>query len=81
MPQSIFPILGSQCHKALEDIVKSKFLLKDIGNMSPVDQTSGLEAFHKVICFFAPKDTHFFYHAMKARYVYICEDVSREILQ
>ena len=60
---------GSKCHKALTLVIRSPFLLRDIGKMSPYEQTAGLESFHKVVGFFAPKDTHFFYNAMRARYV------------
>ena len=35
--------------------------------MSPSQQTSSLESFHKVVCLFAPKFQHFFYPAMRAR--------------
>ena len=33
--------------------------------MSPAQQTSSLESFHKVVCLFTPKFTHFFYPAMR----------------
>ena len=60
---------ASQCHKQLKLIIASPYLLRDIGKMSPYEQTAGLESFHKVVGYFAPKDTHFFYNAMKARYM------------
>ena len=58
---------GSKPHKELIAIVEGKALLRDIGQLSPAEQTSSLEAFHKVIIFFAPKSVHFTFHAMKAR--------------
>nr|XP_022294456.1 uncharacterized protein LOC111104677 [Crassostrea virginica] len=58
---------GSRAHKLFRDVVESKFLLKDIGKLSPLHQTYGLEVFHSVVNTFAPKSTHFFYPAMLAR--------------
>ena len=60
-------IAGSKAHKELEAIVNGKPLLRDIGQLSPAEQTSSLESFHKTIIFFAPKSIHFSYSAMKAR--------------
>ncbi|KAJ8301015.1 hypothetical protein KUTeg_022534 [Tegillarca granosa] len=57
-------------HDQLEDRVWMKegpMLLKDIQKLSPAEQTSSLESFHKVVCFFAPKAVHFFYPQMRAR--------------
>lgn len=42
-------------------------LIKDVKKLSPGQQTSGLEAFHKVVCHFAPKLVHFFHAQMEAR--------------
>ncbi|KAL3881633.1 hypothetical protein ACJMK2_028046 [Sinanodonta woodiana] len=39
----------------------------DIKKISPAEQTSGLEAFHNVLCHFAPKLLHFFHAQMDAR--------------
>uniref|UniRef100_A0A8B8BZW4 Uncharacterized protein LOC111114388 n=1 Tax=Crassostrea virginica TaxID=6565 RepID=A0A8B8BZW4_CRAVI len=58
---------GSRAHKLFRDVVESKFLMKDIGKLSPLHQTYGLEVFHSVVNTFAPKSTHFFYPAMLAR--------------
>ncbi|KAK5913274.1 hypothetical protein CgunFtcFv8_007820 [Champsocephalus gunnari] len=60
-------IKGSTPYKELELIVKSKLLLKDIARLSPAEQTSSLESFHKVILFFAPKSVHFPFTTMAAR--------------
>ena len=54
--------------KGLEAIIGSSYLLKDIPKLSDAEQTSSLEGYHKVVIQFAPKNTHFFYEAMKARY-------------
>ena len=56
---------ASQCHKQLKLIIDSPYLRRDIGRMSPYEQTAGLESFNKVVSYFAPKDTHF-YNAIKA---------------
>ena len=61
---------GSRELKALANIVTNNYVMKDVPCMSPQDQTSSLEAFHKLICFFAPKHVHFHYNGMKARLVF-----------
>ena len=48
-------------------MVKSPYLLRDIGKMSPVHQTYGLEVYHNIVNHFASKSTHFFYESMLAR--------------
>ena len=61
-------IIGSKAHKELESVINKKFLVKDIAKISPVHHTSMMEVLHKVYIYFAPKHTHFFYQAMRARY-------------
>ncbi|XP_021351639.1 uncharacterized protein LOC110449235 [Mizuhopecten yessoensis] len=51
----------------MQRIVCRKLLVKDIGKLSPAQQTSCLESFHNVVNYFAPKASHFFYNQMKAR--------------
>ncbi|XP_070172947.1 uncharacterized protein [Littorina saxatilis] len=63
----IWMIAGSKVHKELEAIVKSKTLVKDIAQISPFDQTAEVEAYHSLVCQFAPKFTHFSYSTMKIR--------------
>ncbi|XP_033756770.1 uncharacterized protein LOC117339337 [Pecten maximus] len=58
---------GSKALGEVEKIVHNKLLLKDIGKLSPGEQTSSLESFHNIVNFFAPKSTHYFYNQMKAR--------------
>ena len=58
---------SSRAYKHFRDVVESKFLMKDIGTLSPLHQTHGLEVFHNVINTLDPKSTHFFYPAMLAR--------------
>ena len=57
----------SKAHKELTSIVSNKLLCRDIRSLSPAQQTSSLESYHKIVTFFAPKSVHFFYQAMEAR--------------
>ena len=54
------------CEK-ITDILLSKSLLKDIKVVSPLYQTSSLEALHSLDIIFAPKHTAFAFLAMYAR--------------
>ncbi|XP_045201100.2 uncharacterized protein LOC123546133 isoform X3 [Mercenaria mercenaria] len=58
---------GSKAHKELQLLLGKKRLVTDIRKLSPVDQTSGLEAHHKIVCQFAPKFVSFSYAVMKQR--------------
>lgn len=58
---------GSKAHKQLTLIVSNKLLCRDIKKLSPAEQTSSLESYHKIVTFFAPKSVHYFYSAMEAR--------------
>ena len=62
-------IVGS---KAFKEIIfkkkESSYLLRDITKLSDAEQMSSIEGYHKVVISFAPKHTHFFYEAMRARY-------------
>lgn len=58
---------GSKAHNEVEKVVKGRLLATDIKKLSPAEQTSSLESFHRVICFFAPKSLHFFHAQMEAR--------------
>ena len=62
-------LTDSKAHKELNRVVASTSLLKDIGKLSSLEQTSGLEAYHKVVIYFAPKSAHFSYNTMKGRLV------------
>ena len=59
--------IGSASYKALFDIINDVRILKDIGSLSPYIQTSRLEAYHNVVCIFAPKAKHFGYRSMHSR--------------
>ncbi|XP_065071075.1 uncharacterized protein LOC135695817 [Rhopilema esculentum] len=54
-------------YKLLKPIITAPLLVNDIGSLSPLYQTYGLEVFHRVILCFAPKSHHFFYWSMLAR--------------
>jgi len=58
---------GRKPYADLEKVVKGPLLLKDIQKISPAQQTSSLEAYHKVVCAFAPKSVHYFHAQMEAR--------------
>ncbi|XP_061183986.1 uncharacterized protein LOC133192121 isoform X2 [Saccostrea echinata] len=58
---------GSLAFQEMEKVVKGRLLVQDIKKLSPAEQTSALEAYHNVVCHFAPKSLHFFYASMKAR--------------
>ncbi|XP_052084466.1 uncharacterized protein LOC127721708 [Mytilus californianus] len=58
--------MGSPAYVELEKVICGRMLLKDIKKLSPAEQTSGLESFHNIVCYFAPKSTHFFYWQMRA---------------
>lgn len=58
---------GSKAHMELVTIASNKNLCKDLKRLSPAQQTSALESYHKIVTFFAPKSVHFFYSAMEAR--------------
>ena len=60
-------ISGTRAHKELEAIVCSSRLKTDVQMLSYDEQTSCLEAFHNVLCYFAPKHGHFFFESMEAR--------------
>ena len=59
----------SKASEKLSDLLTNSYLCKDITRLSPVHQTSSLEAFHSVIIHFAPKYVPFSFHGMNCRYV------------
>ena len=61
--------LDSKASEKLSTLLTNSHLCKDICRLSPVYQTSSLEAFHSVILHFAPKYVPFSYHGMNCRYV------------
>ena len=64
---SFFRISGFKPYAELEKVVKGRLLKEDVKKLSPAEQTSDLEGFHKVICSYAPKFVHYFHPQMEAR--------------
>lgn len=58
---------GTEPYVALEKIVMSRQLLKDIPRLSGEGQTFRLESFHSLLIRFTPKSTHFSLEGMVAR--------------
>jgi len=48
-------------------LTENKKLLQDVAKLSPLHQTSAIEAFHSLILHFAPKMTAFSYTGMLCR--------------
>lgn len=69
--QCPFIYIGGRAHKSLQAIVHGRMLKKDVPKLSPGEQTSSIEAYHKVVTAFAPKSVHYHYPAMKTRYIAI----------
>ena len=65
----LYFVLDSKASEKLSTLLTNSHLCKDICRLSPVYQTSSLEAFHSVILHFAPKYVPFSYHGMNCRYV------------
>jgi hypothetical protein len=62
-----FSLLGFKPHAELSKVVENKLLLTDIQKLSRTQQTSDLEAFHKVMCSWAPKSVHYMHTYMESR--------------
>ena len=60
--------LGSEASITLENMLLSKRVLSDIRQLSPVNQTSTLEAKHSLDTRFVPKNMPFSYLGMKMRF-------------
>ena len=52
----------------IETIIVNRMFVSDVAKLSPMYQTSCLEAFHSVVIHIAPKSTAFSYQEMLARY-------------
>lgn len=61
---------GSTALNKLHRVLINKRVLSDVEKLSPHYQTSTVEAFHKVILHFAPKNVVFPFIGMLCRYVF-----------
>ena len=62
---------GSKASEKLDDVVTNTRLLQDMKKLSPLYQTSSLEAYHSVVNHFAPKLMQFSDHGIHSRYPFI----------
>ena len=60
----------------LTKIITSTHMCKDVRRLSPIHQTSSLEAFHSLILHFAPKNLALSYKGMDSRLVCACMQVA-----
>lgn len=65
---SFYIYSGTKACEKLYEVICNKQLLVDIKQLSPFQQTSGLESYHSVINHFAPKLLAFSYVGMHCRY-------------
>jgi len=63
---------GTKACERLSSIVLNKKLCQDILKLSPLHQTSSIEAFHSLILQFAPKMLSFSFMGMLCRYLLCC---------
>ena len=64
---TVWLVEGSPAHVALEDIIKSKFLLKDLVYLTDFSHTGGIEVSNSLHNKFWPKRLHFGWYGMVAR--------------
>ncbi|XP_066303883.1 uncharacterized protein [Branchiostoma lanceolatum] len=57
----------SPAHKALQEVVMDRILLKDMGHMTGFKHTGKLEVYHNLVLKYASKRIHYQYPAMLAR--------------
>ncbi|KAM4726695.1 uncharacterized protein FYW61_012459 isoform 2-T4 [Anableps anableps] len=60
---------GSRAQEEIQAVVLNSRLLEDVRQLSPPDQTSSLESFHNVVCFFGRKQGHFLHPSVEARVI------------
>ncbi|XP_035665525.1 uncharacterized protein LOC118408774 [Branchiostoma floridae] len=59
--------MGSPAHKALQEVVMDRTLLKDMGKMALFKHTGEIEVYHNVVLKYATKRIPYQYPGMKAR--------------
>ncbi len=57
----------TKASEKLSPLLTNPRVCKDVAKLSPMYQTSSLEAFHSVVIHFAPKSTAFSYQGMHCR--------------
>lgn len=62
-------LADTEVSEKLVKIISDSRLCAAIKQLSPIHQTSNIEAFHSVVIHFAPKHMAFSYEGMEARYV------------
>ena len=67
--------LGSLDAVKLDGLINKATLLRSVRKLSPLHQTSSLEAFHSLLLQFVPKHTAFSYMGMHARYLHLFIDI------
>ena len=60
-------VADSQPYQDLKKYMSGTRFVHDVEQLSPVGQTSSLEAFHALVLWFAPKYVHYGYHGMRSR--------------
>uniref|UniRef100_A0A096M640 Uncharacterized LOC103145668 n=1 Tax=Poecilia formosa TaxID=48698 RepID=A0A096M640_POEFO len=60
---------GSRAQEEIQAVVLSSRLLADVRQLSPPEQTSYLQSFHNVVCFFGSKHGHFLRSSLEARLI------------
>lgn len=63
---------GSRAHKLFREVVESRYLTRDVGKLSPLHQTYGLEMYHSVVNSFAPKKHPLFLPSHDGKTVCLC---------
>ena len=61
------PCVDTKSSERLTALVTNKLICKDMTRLSPLHQTSSLEAFHSVIIHFAPKYVALSHQGMQCR--------------
>ena len=62
-----YGVTDTKASEKLSALLTNAKLRKDIVKLSPIYQTSYLEAFHSIVIHFAPKSTAFSYQGMQCR--------------
>lgn len=72
--------LDTKASEKVSSLLQRTQLWNDIRQLSPLHQTSNLEAFHSLLIHFVPKSTAFSYHGMLGRYISRVPDITQVLL-